>query len=65
MSVLLIVAMSFALFGTGLLNPIFLQELLGYNAWKAGLVLAPRGLGTMAAMLIVGQLARAVSIRAR
>jgi DHA2 family multidrug resistance protein len=57
-SVLLMVAMSFALFGTGLLNPIFLQELMGYSAWKAGLVLAPRGLGTMAAMLIVGQLAR-------
>ena len=58
-SVSLIVAMSFALYGTGLLNPIFLQEFLGYNAWKAGLVLAPRGLGTMAAMLLVGQLARA------
>ncbi len=57
-SVTLIVAMSFALYGTGLLNPIFLQDLLGYNAWKAGLVLAPRGLGTMAAMLLVGQLAR-------
>jgi MFS transporter, DHA2 family, multidrug resistance protein len=57
-SVSLIVAMSFALYGTGLLNPIFLQELLGYNAWKAGLVLAPRGFGTMASMLLVGQLAR-------
>jgi DHA2 family multidrug resistance protein len=57
-SVSLIVAMSFALYGTGLLNPIFLQDFLGYNAWKAGLVLAPRGLGTMAAMLLVGQLAR-------
>jgi DHA2 family multidrug resistance protein len=57
-SVSLIVAMSFALYGTGLLNPIFLQELMGYTAWKAGLVLAPRGLGTMAAMLIVGQMAR-------
>jgi len=57
-SVSLIVAMSFALYGTGLLNPIFLQDFLGYNAWKAGLVLAPRGLGTMAAMMLVGQLAR-------
>jgi DHA2 family multidrug resistance protein len=57
-SVSLIVAMSFALYGTGLLNPIFLQELLGYSAWRAGLVLAPRGLGTMASMLLVGQLAR-------
>jgi DHA2 family multidrug resistance protein len=57
-SVTLMVAMSFALYGTGLLNPIFLQELMGYSAWKAGLVLAPRGLGTMVAMLLVGQLAR-------
>jgi DHA2 family multidrug resistance protein len=58
LSVALVVAMSFALYGTGLLNPIFLQEFLQYNAWKAGLVLAPRGFGTMASMLVIGQLAR-------
>ncbi len=57
-SVSLVVAMSFALYGTGLLNPIFLQEFMGYDAWKAGLVLAPRGFGTMLSMLVVGQLAR-------
>ena len=57
-SVSLVVAMSFSLYGTGLLNPIFLQELMGYDAWKAGLVLAPRGFGTMASMMLVGQLAR-------
>jgi MFS transporter, DHA2 family, multidrug resistance protein len=58
LSVSLIVTMSFALYGTGLLNPVFLQELLGYTAWKAGLVLAPRGFGTMASMMLIGQLAR-------
>ncbi len=58
LSVSLIVAMSFSLYGTGLLNPIFLQELMGYTAWRAGLVLAPRGLGTMCSMLLIGQLAR-------
>ena len=58
LSVGLIVAMSFSLYGTGLLNPIFLQELMGYTAWKAGLVLAPRGLGTMFSMLLIGQLSR-------
>jgi DHA2 family multidrug resistance protein len=58
LSVSLIVAMSFALYGTGLLNPIFLQELMGYTAWRAGLVLAPRGLGTMFSMMLIGQLAR-------
>jgi len=58
LSVSLQVAMSFALYGTGLLNPIFLQEFMGYTAWRAGLVLAPRGLGTMFSMMLIGQLAR-------
>jgi DHA2 family multidrug resistance protein len=58
LSVLLVVAMSFTLYGTGLLNPIFLQEFMGYTAMKAGLVLAPRGFATMLSMLTVGQLAR-------
>ncbi len=38
--------------------PIFLQEFMGYTAWKAGLVLAPRGLATMASMVVIGQIAR-------
>jgi DHA2 family multidrug resistance protein len=50
--------MSFVLFGTILLSPLFLQELMGYSAWKAGLVLAPRGLGAMLSMLLMGQLSR-------
>jgi MFS transporter, DHA2 family, multidrug resistance protein len=54
----LIVAMSSVLYGTGLLMPIFLQEFMGYTAWKAGLVLAPRGLATMASMVVIGQMAR-------
>ena len=57
-ALLLIVAMSSVLYGTGLLMPIFLQEFMGYTAWKAGLVLAPRGLATMLSMLLVGQIAR-------
>jgi DHA2 family multidrug resistance protein len=55
---LLQVAMSFVLFGTILLSPLFLQELMGYSAWKAGLILAPRGLAAMVAMLLAGQLSR-------
>jgi DHA2 family multidrug resistance protein len=31
---------------------------MGYTAWKAGLVLAPRGLATMLSMVVVGQIAR-------
>ncbi len=51
------VTFSAVLFGTLLLSPIFLEELLGYNAWKAGLVQAPRGVGSMASMMVVGNLA--------
>ncbi len=37
-----------------LLTP-FLQNLLGYPVLSAGIVLAPRGIGTMIAMMIVGR----------
>ena len=57
-ALVVIVGMSFVLFGTILLSPVFLQELMGYDAWKAGLVQAPRGLGSMFSMMMVGQLAR-------
>ncbi len=52
------VSMTFVLFGTILLSPLFLQELMGYGAWKAGLILAPRGLAAMLSMLLMGQLSR-------
>jgi DHA2 family multidrug resistance protein len=58
-AVFTVVILSFILFGTGLLNPIFLQEFMQYTAWKAGLVMAPRAFGAMAAMLFAGQIARA------
>jgi DHA2 family multidrug resistance protein len=52
------VMFSALLFGTLLLSPVFLQELMGYTAWKAGLVQAPRGLGAMISMMVVGNLSR-------
>ncbi len=58
MSVLTIMAMVMIMYGTNLLNPLFLQNLLGYDAWKAGVAVAPRGIGTLVAMLMVGQLSR-------
>jgi DHA2 family multidrug resistance protein len=57
-AVIIIIGMSFVLFGSLLLNPVFLQELMGYNAWKAGVVQAPRGLGSMFSMMMIGQMAR-------
>ncbi|WP_366919621.1 DHA2 family efflux MFS transporter permease subunit [Hydrocarboniphaga sp.] len=44
------------LFATLALLPTMLQVLMGYPVYYAGLLTAPRSLGTLAAMLIVGQL---------
>lgn len=41
----------------------FLQNLLGYPVLTAGLLMAPRGIGTMAAMLLVGRLINRVDPR--
>ncbi|HKD70372.1 MAG TPA: DHA2 family efflux MFS transporter permease subunit [Candidatus Binataceae bacterium] len=57
-SLALQVAMSGVLFGTLLISPIFMQEFLGYTPWVSGLVQAPRGLGSMTGMLLVGQVSR-------
>jgi DHA2 family multidrug resistance protein len=54
----LVIFLTFTMYGTGILNPIFLQELLGYTASKAGLAMAPRGFGTMFSMIVLGSLAR-------
>jgi DHA2 family multidrug resistance protein len=51
-------SMTFALWGVNLINPIFLQEYMGYSAWQAGLTLAPRALGAMVSLFLVGQLSR-------
>jgi MFS transporter, DHA2 family, multidrug resistance protein len=45
------------------LQPPYLQELMNYPVVTAGLVLGPRGIGTMAAMLAVGQLIGRVDTR--
>ena len=54
----LLVLLTFAAYGMTILNPVFLQELLGYTAWKAGLAMAPRGIGVMAAMFLLGGIAK-------
>ena len=45
-----------------LISP-FLQTLLGYPVVSAGLIIAPRGMGTMLAMLLVGRIVRFVDPR--
>ena len=51
------------LFGTLALFPPLLQELLDFPVVTVGILLAPRGIGTMIAMLIGAQLATAVQPR--
>ena len=48
---------------SALLAP-YLQMLANYPVATAGLMLAPRGIGTMAAMMIAGRLSARASIRA-
>ncbi|MGZ5199323.1 MAG: DHA2 family efflux MFS transporter permease subunit [Telluria sp.] len=60
---LLIFIVGMVLFATRALMPTMLQGLMGYPAMLAGLVTAPSGLGTMAAMMIVGRLTGRVDFR--
>jgi DHA2 family multidrug resistance protein len=60
---LLIFIVGMVLFATRALMPTMLQGLMGYPAALAGLVTAPSGLGTMAAMLVVGRLTGKVDFR--
>jgi DHA2 family multidrug resistance protein len=51
------------LYATRALTPPMLQTLMGYPVATTGLVTAPSGVGTMAAMLIVGRLIGKVDLR--
>ncbi len=45
------------------LQPPYLQELMSYPVVTAGIVMGPRGIGTMAAMLVVGRLIGRIDTR--
>jgi DHA2 family multidrug resistance protein len=51
----------FNLFGSIVLLPIYVQSLMGYSAYDAGLVLGPGGLATLLVMPIVGKLVQKVN----
>ncbi len=56
------------LFGVGIYStvtvlPLFYQELLGYTAFTAGLVVAPRGIGAICGMPIIGFLSNKLDPR--
>jgi len=52
--VLLMTILGFGLYGSLVVLPLLLQELLGYPALKAGVTMFPRGLGSFIAMPVIG-----------
>ncbi len=61
--VVLTTVMGFGLYGSMVLMPVLLQTLLGYPALQAGFAMAPRGLGSLVAMPVVGLLMNRVDPR--
>ncbi len=53
---LLMFMLGLALYSSGVLQPQFVQTLLGYTAMLSGLVMSPGGVGTLVFMPVVGQL---------
>lgn len=51
------------LYSVTALLPLFLQTLLGYSALQSGLAVSPRGLGSMASMIVAGALANRIDNR--
>lgn len=60
---LLIFLFGVAIYSTITVLPLFYQELLGYTAFTAGLVVAPRGIGAICGMPVIGYLANKVDPR--
>jgi DHA2 family multidrug resistance protein len=60
---LFMVVIGVVLFGTMALVTPFMQHVIGYPILTAGLLLAGRGVGTLAAMLIVGRLLKLIEAR--
>src|SRR5258708_29683286 len=55
--------LGFVLYGSLALLPIMLQTLLGYPSLQAGIAMAPRGMGSMLGMPVVGMLIGKVGSR--
>ena len=62
-SFVLMFALGFVLFGTTQLLPQMVQDVLGYTATEAGLVITPGGFAVMAMMPLVGLLLKKVQAR--
>ena len=63
MACLVMLAMGLGLFGGLVLQPILLEGLLGYPITTTGIIMAPRGVATAIAMVVVGRLVGRVDAR--
>ena len=61
--VLLITAVGFVLYGSMVALPLILQTLFGYPAFESGIVMAPRGIGSLLLTPIVGFLISRIDAR--
>ena len=60
---LFVVIIGLTYYASMALQPPYLQELMNYPVVTAGLIMGPRGVGTMASMLIVGRMVGRVDTR--
>ena len=63
MSCLVMLALGLGMFGGLVLQPILLESVLGYPIVTTGLLMAPRGIATAAAMIVVGRLVNRIDTR--
>jgi MFS transporter, DHA2 family, multidrug resistance protein len=61
--VLFIVIVGLTYYASLALQPPYMQDLMNYPIVTAGLVMGPRGIGTMAAMMVVGRLVGRIDMR--
>jgi DHA2 family multidrug resistance protein len=59
----LVALSAFGMYSSMLLIALYTQKLLSYDAWNAGLVLAPGGIGNLISLVIAGRLVAAVDQR--
>ena len=60
---IVIIALGLGMYGAMVLQPVMLESLLHYPASTAGLVMAPRGLASMASMMLVSRLMKVMDAR--
>jgi len=61
--VFLMTTLGFVLYGSLVLLPIMLQTLLGYPALQAGIAMAPRGMGSLIGMPVIGLIVGKIDAR--